>query len=158
MVKVSMKVLISIAVVLHFFRLLVAILITCFPQFAFKVAGMPLRVPERVIPVTTFLSLLTSLLWLIVVAIIVLVSKKVTIAGKVIIAIAFGLSCLTNIVLSYGNLFENAIWGRYGEYRLMALSVINSAISMLTSPLGIIVSALFTLVVGGYLWQKADKS
>ena len=158
MVKVSMKVLIGIAVGLQFISLLVAVLLTCFPQVAYKMTGLPPHISERVIPVTTFLSLIVSFVWLIVVAIFVLFTKKVTTVGKVVTVVAFVLFCLTNTLLSYGYLLENYIWGRYGAYHLAALSAIKSAISLFTAPINTMVFALFAMVIGGYLWQKTDKS
>lgn len=157
MVKVSMKVLIGITVGLQLISLLIAILFTCFPQLAYKIAGGPPHITERVIPVTTFLSLLVSFVWLIVVAIFVLFTKKVTTIGKVVIVVAFVLFCLTNILLNYGYILENYIWGRYGSYHLVALSLIKSAISLFTTPIDTMVFALFAMVTGGYLWQKIEK-
>lgn len=158
MISKGMKVLICIAIALQFVALFISIVIVCNPQPAYQLFGASEEIwGSRVVPFVTLASLVIPFLWLGVVAAFVLFTQKVSVLGKTIIIVAVVLYCVSNFVLNFAFAWENILAGRQGTDQLMALSTIRSAISWVTGPLTTAAFVLFTMVAGGYLWQKHDR-
>ncbi len=159
MVSKGMKILVCIAIALQFVALFSGIVIVCNPKPTYQILGAPEDVfGITVVPFVTLVSLVIPFLWQGVITAFLFLTRQVSRVGKVVMIITVVMYCIFNIVLNYAYTVENIIAGRYGTYRLAALTIIRSAISQITAPFTSAAFVLVILAAGGYIFKKVAEN